>query len=135
MRQNAEELEATQEEMERQSKEMGAFNQAVSISTMVADFDKNGEILEINSRLEMETGFDSDQIMGQDRKNLVEDDEDIDWNQYWADITDNMSSSKSASLKKKDGDVIPVVAHCMPVSDEHGNAVRISCLFIKKEKL
>lgn len=134
MRQNAEELEATQEEMERQSREMGAFNQAVSISTMVAEFDKSGKILEINSQLELQTGWDSDELMGLDRKKLFIDDEDEDWNQTWMDITDNMSMSKLAKLINKQGQEIPVVAHCMPVSDEHGNPVKIACIFIKKDK-
>jgi PAS domain S-box-containing protein len=135
MRQNAEELEATQEEMERQSREMGAFNQAVSISTMVAEFGKNGEILEINSQLELQTGWDSDDLTGLDRKRLFLDEEDQDWNQTWINITDNMSMSKSSHLINKQGQKIPVVAHCMPVSDEQGNAVKIACIFIKKEKL
>ncbi|WP_375578086.1 GAF domain-containing protein [Marivirga tractuosa] len=134
MRQNAEELEATQEEMERQSREMGAFNQAVSISTMVAEFDKNGKILEINSQLELQTGWDSEYLIGLDRKKLFLDEEDKDWNQTWTEITDNMSMSKSAKLINKQGQDIPVVAHCMPVSDEHGNAVKIACIFIRKEK-
>jgi PAS domain S-box-containing protein len=135
MRQNAEELEATQEEMERQSREMGAFNQAVSISTMVAEFDKSGQILEINSQLELQTGWDSDDLIGLDRKKLFLDDEDEDWNQTWNNITDNMSMSKSAYLLNKQGQNIPVVAHCMPVSDEQGNPVKIACIYIRKEKL
>jgi len=133
MRQNAEELEATQEEMERQSREMGAFNQAVSLSTMVAEFGKNGEILEINSQLELQTGWDSDELIGLDRKKLLLDDKDVEWNQTWVEISDNMAMSKSATLVNKKGKEIPVVAHCMPVSDENGNAVKIACLFIKKE--
>jgi len=133
MRQNAEELEATQEEMERQSREMGAFNQAVSLSTMVAEFGKNGEILEINSQLELQTGWDNDELIGLDRKKLLLDDKDVEWNQTWAEISDNMAMSKSATLVNKKGKEIPVVAHCMPVSDENGNAVKIACLFIKKE--
>jgi PAS domain S-box-containing protein len=134
MRQNAEELEATQEEMERQSREMGAFNQAVSISTMVAEFDKNGKILEINSQLELQTGWDSEDLIDLDRKKLFLDEEDVDWNQTWNDITDNMSISKSAKLVNKQGGELPIVAHCMPVSDEHGNPIKIACIFIKKEK-
>ncbi|HET8859255.1 GAF domain-containing protein [Marivirga sp.] len=134
MRQNAEELEATQEEMERQSREMGAFNQAVSISTMVAEFDKNGKILEINSQVELQTGWDSEDLIGFDRKKLLQDEEDVDWNQTWIDITENMSMSKSAKLLNKHGQEMPVVAHCMPVSDENGNPVKIACIFIKKEK-
>jgi PAS domain S-box-containing protein len=134
MRQNAEELEATQEEMERQSREMGAFNQAVSISTMVADFDKNGKILDINSQLEIQTNWESEDLIGLDRKKLFIDEEDVDWNQTWVEITDHMSMSKSAQLVNKQGDKIPVIAHCMPVSDENGNAVKIACIFIKKEK-
>jgi PAS domain S-box-containing protein len=134
MRQNAEELEATQEEMERQSREMGAFNQAVSISTMVAEFDQEGNIIEINSQLELQTGWDSEDLIGLDRKRLFLDKEDIDWKQTWIDITDNMSTSKSAHLINKKGAEIPVVAHCMPVSDEHGNPVKIACIFIRKEK-
>ncbi|MGM0579597.1 MAG: GAF domain-containing protein [Bacteroidota bacterium] len=133
MRQNAEELEATQEEMERQSREMGAFNQAVSISTMVAEFGKNGEILEINSQLELQTGWDSEDLVNLDRKKLLLDEEDVDWNQTWNEITDNMSMSKSAKLTTKQGQEMPVVAHCMPVSDEHGNPVKIACIFIRKE--
>jgi len=134
MRQNAEELEATQEEMERQSREMGAFNQAVSISTMVAEFGKKGEILEINSQLELQTGWDSEDLINLDRKKLFIDEEDVDWNQTWNEITDNMSMSKSAKLLNKQGEEIPVIAHCMPVSDENGNAVKIACIFIKKNK-
>ena len=134
MRQNAEELEATQEEMERQSREMGAFNQAVSISTMVAEFGKNGEILDINSQLELQMGWNSDDLIGFDRKKLFLDEEDVDWKQTWIDITDNMSMSKSAKLINKKGQEIPIIAHCMPVSDEHGNPVKIACIFIKKEK-
>ncbi len=42
--------------------------------------------------------------------------------------------SKSAKLINKQGQEMPVVAHCMPVSDEHGNPVKIACIFIKKEK-
>ncbi len=134
MRQNAEELEATQEEMERQSREMGAFNQAVSISTMVAEFDKAGKILEINSQLELQTGWDNEDLINLDRKKIFLDDEDIDWNQTWNEITDNMSMSKSAKLINKKGQEMPVIAHCMPVSDENGNAVKIACIFIRKEK-
>jgi PAS domain S-box-containing protein len=133
MRQNAEELEATQEEMERQSREMGAFNQAVSISTMVAEFDRNGKVFEINSQLELQTGWDNEDLVNLDRKKLYIDEEDIDWNQTWVNITDNMSMSKSAKLINKQGQEIPVVAHCMPVSDENGNAIKIACIFIRKE--
>ena len=133
MRQNAEELEATQEEMERQSREMGAFNQAVSISTMVAEFDRNGKVLEINSQLELQTGWDNEDLVNLDRKKLYIDEEDKDWNQTWVNITDNMSMSKSAKLINKQGQEIPVVAHCMPVSDENGNAIKIACIFIRKE--
>ncbi|ADR20771.1 hypothetical protein MATR_16030 [Marivirga tractuosa] len=133
MRQNAEELEATQEEMERQSREMGAFNQAVSISTMVAEFDKEGKILEINSQLELQTGWDNEDLINLDRKKLFLDEDDVDWNQTWVNITDNMSMSKSAKLINKKGQEMPVIAHCMPVSDENGNPVKIACIFIRKE--
>lgn len=133
MRQNAEELEATQEEMERQSREMGAFNQAVSISTMVAEIDKDGKILEINSQTEQQTAWDTDDLAGLDRKKLFLDDNDVDWNQTWHNITDNIALSNSAILLTKKGQEIPVIAHCMPVSDEHGNPVKIACIFIKKE--
>jgi PAS domain S-box-containing protein len=133
MRQNAEELEATQEEMERQSREMGAFNQAVSISTMVAEFDQNGKVLEVNSQLELQTGWENEDLVNLDRKKLFLDEEDIDWNQTWNDITDNMSMSKSAKLINKQGKEIPVIAHCMPVPDEQGNPVKIACIFIRKE--
>ncbi|SMG17158.1 PAS domain S-box-containing protein [Marivirga sericea] len=134
MRQNAEELEATQEEMERQSREMGAFNQAVSISTMVAEFDKDGKILEINSQIEFQTSWDSEDLIGLDRKKLFIDEEDVDWSKTWNDVTDHMSMSKSATLMDKQGHELPVVAHFMPVSDEHGNAIKIACIFIKKDK-
>jgi PAS domain S-box-containing protein len=113
---------------------MGAFNQAVSISTMVAEFGKNGEVLEVNSQLELQTGWDSDDLIGLDRKRLFLDEEDVDWNQTWIDITDNMSMSKSAKLINKQGQEISVVAHCMPVSDENGNPIKIACIFIKKAK-
>jgi len=133
MRQNAEELEATQEEMERQSKEMGAFNQGVRVSTMVAEFNKEGEILDINNQLQIQTGWSNDEIIGLDRKRLIIYDEDIDWTQTWNKITDSMSLSASGTLIGKSGNEIPIIAHCIPVSDESGNTAKIACIFIKKE--
>lgn len=41
--------------------------------------------------------------------------------------------SKSAKLINKKGQEMPVIAHCMPVSDENGNPVKIACIFIRKE--
>ncbi|WP_296621311.1 PAS domain-containing protein, partial [Marivirga sp.] len=78
--------------------------------------------------------LDSDDLIGLDRKKLFLDEEDVDWNQTWNEIIDKMSISKSAELLNKKGQEIPVIAHCMPVSDENGNPVKIACIFIKKEK-
>lgn len=135
MRQNAEEIEATQEEMERQSREMGAFNQAVSISTMVAEFDKDGKIASINHQLEMQTNWDDDELVGLDRKILLNDAGDNDWERTWNTIADSMSLSKAVNLITKQGNEIPVIAHCMLVSDENGNPVKLACMFINEDQI
>ena len=133
MRQNAEELEATQEEMERQGREIGAFNRAISISTMVIEFDKSGLILKTNNRFELETGLNSKELLGWPKSKVFKSAPgEKEWTKLWNEVMDSLALNMTETITLQNGDSLEVNTHYVPVADESGNTQKLACLCFKK---
>ncbi|HPW66840.1 MAG TPA: bacteriohemerythrin [Salinivirgaceae bacterium] len=86
MRQNLEELQATQEESSRKESEMRGLLRALSTSTCTVEYDLNGRIISVNEGMAQLFGLSVDQIVGtyhrdgSDFKNLAPEEYEAFWN-------------------------------------------------------
>jgi len=71
MRQNLEELQATQEESARKEAELGGIVNAISSSFLMCEFDNEGTVLSANSEFSKCYGYEDEEIVGMTFKDLL----------------------------------------------------------------
>jgi methyl-accepting chemotaxis protein len=88
MRQNMEELQATQEEAARKTFEMEGLISALNASTFVMEYDEKGNIISINDSYLGALGIKREDAIGHHHsENLVmTDDQKMTYEQFWSNL-------------------------------------------------
>jgi len=98
MRQNIEELQATQEEAARHEYEMTNIINTLEETVFTVEYNLDGEIIDCNDRYINLLGVSKDEILGQHHKSEVNFNKDTDYyNNFWNDLRHGISRKENSN--------------------------------------
>ncbi|NJO90366.1 MAG: PAS domain-containing protein [Chloroflexia bacterium] len=126
MRQNLEEMKATQEELERKATDYQGVIQALNKVALIAEFDMQGRLIEINNDFLRLLNKTKDEMIGtfqgafaitkEDRRNLFRD--------FWNDLRRGMIKKTTQHLKINEKDIFLSEAYT-PIMDKEGKPYKV----------
>jgi PAS domain S-box-containing protein len=119
MRQNMEELQATQEEMERSQRDTEAREKILNDTQCIIEFDKNGRITTINQLACNCTGYGAHELEGSALEHIFNATSRAD--QMKAQLASQQIWKGTAQLKTKSGELISVRAVAGTILDHKGS--------------
>ncbi len=126
MRQNMEELLATQEESMRKEAEMTGLYNAISSNSLVAEFDVNGRIININDKFAELFKIDREEFIGANYNDLnIDTLNDISNEELWDKIKNREVVSRKIKITTSKGDVFWLHETFAPIEDEGGDIVKV----------
>lgn len=128
MRQNMEELLATQEEMARKEKEIAWTLDALGGLAMIVEYDFKGNITSVNSLFCSKTGYNKEELVGHhhsiifDNKDIVKSDS---YQRFWDDMNNKVPFESMLTRVDKFNKPFTVKGYCHPVFDEDGQPIKV----------
>lgn len=130
MRQNLEELTAMQEEVNRQKFELSSFVNAISLSTIMIEFNPRGTIINVSEKFLESFHYTYDEIVGKPQTFFVPD--DVLRSGEFKVLSERMKSNEvfQNDIKRirKDGHILWLRAYYIPIMDTTGDLQKITCL-------
>jgi len=130
MRQNLEELTAMQEEVNRQKFELASFVNAISLSTIMIEFNPRGTIVNVSEKFLENFHYTYDEIVGKPHTFFVPD--DVLRSGEFKVLSERMKGNEvfQSDIKRlrKDGHVVWLRAYYIPIMDTTGDLQKITCL-------
>lgn len=121
MRQNMEEMHATQEETSKREAEMKAVIDSIYDISLVAEFDMEGTIININDNFLEFFGATRDQMLGKKQGSFsAQKDNDMDYYEFWSDLKDGNTRKKIQQITTNYGDRKWISEIYAPIPDVHG---------------
>ncbi len=127
MRQNLEEMQATQEEMSRKESELSGLFNALDSSTLLVEFDLDGNIINANDKILNTFGLDSkEQIVGTNHRNFY-DPEGYEERaaELWTAIKNKQTISRKAKVVLPNGKEVWLNETYSPILDNEQNIERV----------
>ncbi len=128
MRQNLEEMQATQEEAARRESEMSSLVEALNSSSLVSEFDLQGNIISINDNFMKLFGIkNKDTFIGQNHKNFYDMANDIEkYAEFWSRIkSGEIVSNPRSKINLPNGKNIWLNEVYGPIKDNDDNIIKI----------
>ena len=127
MRQNMEELQATQEEMQRGQAESESTMRVINDAMAVIEFNPDGTILKANHNFLDLMGYKQDEIAGEHHRIFVakEDRTSEAYTNFWRDLGNGKANRGEFKRINKRGETVWLKASYSPVKDKSGNVVRV----------
>ncbi|MGB0524264.1 MAG: PAS domain-containing protein [Flammeovirgaceae bacterium] len=130
MRQNLEELTAMQEEVNRQKFELSSFVNAISLSTIMLEFNQRGTIINVSEKFLENFHYTYDEIVGKPHSFFVPD--DVLKSGEFKVLSERMKSNEvfQSDIKRlrKDGEIVWLRAYYIPIMDSTGDLQKFTCL-------
>ncbi|MEF8809833.1 MAG: GAF domain-containing protein, partial [Bacteroidales bacterium] len=126
MRQNMEELKATQEENSRQKAEMEHLINAFHKANYVVEYDPNEKIIDINDKYLNLVGLTREEVIGTHHsyKLQLTKEQEESYNQFWADLRAG-KVKKDINRVEVDGHTHVLAETYTPIMDDEGNVKKI----------
>src|SRR5690606_17713983 len=127
LRQNMEELGATQDEMSRVSAEMESQISAINKTLATIKFDLNGIIKDANENFLELMDYTLEEIKGQHHHIFVEENEkkSAEYKRFWENLSANKSETGEFRRVSKSGTEVHIKGIYNPILDQRGNPLRI----------
>ena len=126
MRQNLEELQATQEEVARKTEESEGLVNAIQGSSFVVEYDLNGNVTDINDAYLRLTGLTRAEVIGQhhsDRLHMSSE-QQANYNKFWDDLRAGHTRKQRIKVEIN-GHRVPMLEVYIPVKDAFGQVKRV----------
>jgi len=120
MRQNLEELHATQEEMARKEMDMKDFYDAIDKTYNKVEFSPEGNIIAANKKYLELMGYTFEELNGKNIRSFVSDDFLGQFESRWNGICAGQTSQTAIKSKTKDGREITLFISYIPIKDKDG---------------
>jgi PAS domain S-box-containing protein len=131
MRQNMEELQATQEELTRRSRDLDIFVGAINKSTLLIEIDRNGLIAKANDKFLTAMQYSMSELSGLPYSSHMSE-ESIEHNQeikLWDQLKSNLGVEVEEKRVKKDGSPLWLHSTYIPViNEENSRLEKIVCI-------
>ncbi|MFP4621900.1 MAG: GAF domain-containing protein [Bacteroidales bacterium] len=126
MRQNMEELKATQEENARQKAEMEHLVNAFHKANYIVEYDTNEKIIEINEKYLNLVGLKREEVIGTHHsyKLQLTEEQEESYNQFWEDLRAG-KVKKDVSRVEVNGQTHLLAETYTPIMDDEGNVEKI----------
>ncbi|KAB2870627.1 MAG: PAS domain S-box protein [Bacteroidales bacterium] len=126
MRQNMEELQATQEEAARKTFELEGLVSALNASSFVMEYDTNGFVTNVNDGYLKLLGVKRDEVIGMHHTDgiIMSDHDKDDYNKFWGDLMKGLIKKRKTKLGIK-GDEFVLLETYTPIFDPHGDVYKI----------
>ena len=130
MRQNLEELTAMQEEVNRQKFELSSFVNAISLSTIMIEFNSRGTIINVSEKFLENFHYTYDEIVGKPHTFFIPDDvlKSGEFKVLSERMRGNEVFQSDVKRLRKDGQVVWLRAYYIPIMDSTGDLQKITCL-------
>lgn len=125
MRQNLEELQATQEAAARKEAEMEGLLDAIDHTTMRAEYKPDGTIIGANNKYLETTGYDWSELNGRNIRKFVPDEDLKGFNKKWQQVLNGEQFEGIGLRKTKSGKQLWVVMSLTAIEDNTGNVEKI----------
>jgi len=126
MRQNMEEMKTTQEELERKAMDYEGIINALNVVTLVAEFDMQGRLIEINRDFLRLLNTSKDAMIGtfQGAFAVTKDDRRNVFRDFWNDLRRGMIKKTVQHIQINDKDIWLSEAYT-PIYDKNGNPYKV----------
>lgn len=107
MRQNMEEMKATQEELEKSAIENKSTLDALNSVALVAEFNMQGKLIEINRNFLMLLGKSKEEMLGKFQGSLasIHEEDNTQFREFWADLRKGKIKKTIQQIKVNDEDI------------------------------
>jgi PAS domain S-box-containing protein len=126
MRQNMEELKATQEEAHRKSTEMQEYIKALNYTSYVAEYDLNGKIAFVNDAYLKLFNITREEAIGQNHSDNIDftKEQKKQYDQFWNDLK-NGKIRRQKTQVTINGNTFTFMESYTPIYNEEGNIYKI----------
>ncbi|MBE9469225.1 MAG: PAS domain S-box protein [Bacteroidetes bacterium] len=126
MRQNLEELQATQEDAARREGELSGLWEALSMNSSIAIFDMSGNIIDINDKNLEIVGSTREQMLGKNLASLASEAKDnpVAYKKFWEDLKMGKSRTRIFSETLKGRETWTSETYT-PIHDKSGKPIKI----------
>ncbi len=126
MRRNLQEMRRLKEEAENKDSEMRGLFRAVDATSLVTQYDKDGTIVHVNSRMIDLMQIPEEDLVGKNHAEISNfNPDDKNYRKFWEDLrhgqTRSIVESISTPLQKK----VWISETFSPITDDHGNVLKI----------
>jgi methyl-accepting chemotaxis protein len=130
MRQNLEELTTMQEEINRQKFELSSFVNAISLSTIMIEFNPRATIVNVSEKFMETFNYTHDEIVGKPHTFYVPDEviRSGEFKVMWERMRNEEFFQKDIERLRKDGSSVWLRAYYIPIKDPTGDLKKITCL-------
>jgi PAS domain S-box-containing protein len=125
MRRNLQEMRRLKEETESKDSEMRGLFRAIDATSLVTQYDKDGTILRVNSRVTDLMQVSEEEIVGKNHADISSFKPDNkDYRKFWEDLRHGQTRSLVESVQTRDK-TLWLSETFSPITDDHGNVVKI----------
>lgn len=126
MRQNMEELQATQEEAARKTFELEGLVSALNASSYVMEYDINGFVTNINDGYLKLLGIKREEVIGMHHTDgiIMSDHDKEDYTKFWGELQKGFIKKRKTKLKARNETVMLLETYT-PILDQHGEVSKI----------
>ncbi|BDX37699.1 hypothetical protein CYCD_10540 [Tenuifilaceae bacterium CYCD] len=126
MRQNMEELQATQEEAARKTFELEGLVSALNASSYVMEYDISGFVTSINEGYLKLLGIKREEVIGMHHTDgiIMSDHDKEDYTKFWGELQKGFIKKRKTKLKARNETVMLLETYT-PILDQHGEVSKI----------
>jgi len=130
MRQNMEELQATQEEMERNQLESRSTIEAINHTLAKADFAPDGTMINANQNFLDILGYEKDEVMGKKHRIFVTEElkNSGQYQHFWDDLKGGHVKDGEFERRAKSGKSVWFKGNYTPIKSNLGEVVKVIML-------
>ncbi len=126
MRNNVSHLEEERQKSAKQEMEMRGVLGAIKATTLVAEYDMDGNIIDINDKFLQLFHKTRQQMIGINHRKLTRMANDPQkFNAFWNDLRKGLKKIKQGHVTLPDGDEIWFTENFTPIADEEGNPYKV----------
>ncbi len=128
LRQNLEELQATQDEIIRRNNEIESLNRAVDRSLMRAEITKEGLIIDINEKFSYSLAYAIDDLLNRQYISIVSEEEKPKYNKIWKAVKQGKSYKGSLRYVSKNNEIKWLLLSYIPEFEKDRNVRKVFIL-------
>jgi len=125
MRQNMEEMRATQELAQRREADLRGILSAVDNTLMKGEYNVDGTLLSVNERHLQTMGYELSEIIGKNIEIFIPKEELNEFRKIWRNVVEGNPRQIEVKRKTKAGETIWLINQYTPVQDEKGEISKV----------